>query len=246
MNASSFDVIPAIDLRGGRVVRLRHGDFDRQTTYEMDPVEAAEAFVAAGASWLHVVDLDAARDEASRNDAAIRRIVDGVGERIRIEVAGGLRQPERVAAAIKLGVARVVIGTAAIEDPSFVGRLVTEYGRDRVVVALDVRDGMAVGHGWRDGGPGVEVTRALGRLADQGVDLFEVTSIERDGTLEGPNLPALRRLVALDRGSVVASGGIASVDDLLAVRAAGCVAAIVGRALYEGQISLREAITALS
>jgi phosphoribosylformimino-5-aminoimidazole carboxamide ribonucleotide (ProFAR) isomerase len=192
------------------------------------------------------VDLDAARDEASPNGPAIRRIVDGVGDRVGIEVAGGLRNRERVAAAFEVGVTRVVMGTAAIDDPPFVGRLVADYGVDRVVVALDVRDGLAVGHGWRKSAPGVHVTEALAVLADQGVQTFEVTSIERDGLLEGPDLALLRELVALGRGRMVASAGISSVDDLRAVRSLGCAGAIVGRALYEDRISLPEAIAALA
>jgi phosphoribosylformimino-5-aminoimidazole carboxamide ribotide isomerase len=244
MAASTFDVIPAIDLRGGRVVRLRQGDFDRQTTYEVDPLEAATAFVGAGARWLHVVDLDAASDGGTGNMEGLRGIVDTVGESVRIELSGGLRNAETVDKAIQRGVARVVVGTLAVEDPAVVGRLIGAYGPDRVAVALDVRSGLAVGHGWRDGTPGVEVTEALTRLADQGVETFEVTSIERDGSLEGPDLVLLRELVGLGRGAIVASAGISSLADLHVVRDVGCVGAIVGRALYENRISLAEAIAA--
>jgi phosphoribosylformimino-5-aminoimidazole carboxamide ribonucleotide (ProFAR) isomerase len=139
-----------------------------------------------------------------------------------------------------------VIGTAALGQAGFAASLVRTFGSRRVVVALDVREGQAVGQGWRAGAPGVPVEAALGRLAQEGVTLFEVTAIERDGGLGGPDLDLLRRLVALRAGSIIASGGIRSVDDLLALRSLGCTGAIVGRALYEGKLDLATAISAMA
>jgi phosphoribosylformimino-5-aminoimidazole carboxamide ribotide isomerase len=240
---STFEVLPAIDVRGGGVVRLAQGDFGRETTYDADPVAAAVTFATAGAAWLHVVDLDAARTGLAANRSVVQAIVAAVGKQVGVEAAGGFRTAEAVAAAFEMGAARVVIGTAAVADPSFAGTLVDRHGTDRIVVALDVRDGMAIGHGWQVGAPGVDVSDAIASLADQGVGLFEVTSIERDGLLEGPDLTLLRRVVRLRRGAVIASGGITTLGDLQAVREIGCRGAIVGRALYEGRLDLTEALS---
>jgi phosphoribosylformimino-5-aminoimidazole carboxamide ribotide isomerase len=243
--AVSFDLLPAIDLRGGRVVRLMRGDFGQETVYGDDPVRVATRFVDEGARRLHVVDLDGARDPATRQLDVIAAIVAGAGERANVEVAGGLRDEAAVGAALRAGAARAVLGTAALADQTFASRLVAAFGPERVVVALDVRDGMAVGHGWRPGAPGVPINDALGRLADGGVALFEVTAIDRDGTLAGPDFELLARLVGLGRGAIIASAGIATTGDLRAVRALGCAGAIVGRALYEGRFTLAEAVDAL-
>jgi phosphoribosylformimino-5-aminoimidazole carboxamide ribotide isomerase len=240
-----FDLLPAIDIRAGRVVRLLRGDFDQETVYGDDPVEVARRFVEDGARWLHVVDLDGARDPAARQLEVFAAIVAAVGERANVEIAGGLRDEAAVGDALRAGAARVVVGTAALAEPALTGRLVAEFGPERVVVALDVRGGMAVGHGWRPGAPGVPIYDALGRLADVGVVTFEVTAIDRDGTLAGPDLELLARLVALGRGAVVASAGISTTDDLGAVRAIGCTGAIVGRALYEGRFTIRAAVDSL-
>ena len=243
MKQSTFDILPAIDLRGGRVVRLRQGDFARETAYHADPVTVAREFAAAGARRLHVVDLDAARTGLPTNRGVLRAIVAAVGERVDVEAAGGFRSAEAVAEAFEMGAAQVVIGTAALADPSFARLLVERHGSDRIVVALDIRAGRAVGHGWQEGAPGVDARDAIGRLSDQGVGLFEVTSIDRDGLLGGPDLALLRRLVRLRHGGVIASGGIATLGDLLAVREIGCRGAIVGRALYEGRLDLSQALS---
>jgi phosphoribosylformimino-5-aminoimidazole carboxamide ribonucleotide (ProFAR) isomerase len=165
-----------------------------------------------------------------------------MGDRVRIEVAGGLRDEAAVAAVLESGAARVVVGTAALRDPGFAGRLISAHGFERIAASIDVRDGRAVGHGWVRDAAGVGATEAIERLADAGVITFEVTAINRDGLLGGPDLDLYERLVGLSRGSVVASGGIASIDDLLAVRALGCAGAIVGRAIYEGRLEPAEAI----
>jgi phosphoribosylformimino-5-aminoimidazole carboxamide ribotide isomerase len=237
-----FQLIPAIDLRGGRVVRLRRGDFGQETSYGEDPSAVATLFANAGARWLHVVDLDGARAGTPMNVDAIAGIVAAAGERVAAEVAGGLRTPEAVAAAFAAGAARIVVGTAALDDPIFAGDLVGAYGEDRIVSAIDVRDGRALGQGWMEGADGPEAGEALAMLADQGLTTFEVTAISRDGLLEGPDLDLLTALVAADRGGIIASGGVSSLADLRAVADLGCVGAIVGRAIYEGRIDLREAI----
>ena len=241
----SFELLPAVDLHAGAVVRLVRGDFRQATTYPGDPVAVAAGFVRAGARWLHVVDLDGARDPGARQVERIRAIVAGVGESARVEVAGGLRDDDSVAAMLDAGAARVVVGTAALQDPAFVRRLVDRHGPDRVAVALDVRERLAIGHGWAPGSAGVAVEDAVTALADAGVETFEVTAIERDGTMAGPDLALLGRVVAMGRGAIIASAGIATTKDLRAVRALGCAGAIVGRALYEGRFTLEEALRSL-
>ncbi len=242
LKATTFEILPAIDLRGGRVVRLRQGDFARETAYEADPAVVAEGFAAAGARWLHVVDLDGARTGVPAHGQAIAAIVGAVGERTRVEVAGGLRTEKVVAETLAAGASRAVVGTAALQDPSFAGRLVDAHGAARIAVAIDVRDGRAVGHGWATGIKGFDAAETVRRLADVGVETFEVTAIERDGLLEGPDPALYERLGRLGRGTIIASGGITTLDDLQAVRAVGCTGAIIGRAIYEGRMDLREAL----
>lgn len=237
-----FQLLPAIDLRSGQVVRLAEGDFARETVYGGDPAEVARGFAAAGARWIHVVDLDGARDGARRQVDAVARIVAAAGEGVACEVAGGLRDEEAVSAVLGAGAARAVVGTAALRDPAFVQRLVARFGVERIAVALDVRDGVAVGEGWVPGATGVPVEEAIEALADRGAQTFIVTAIERDGLLTGPNLDLLGRMVGLGRGEIVASAGVSSLADISAVRSIGCAGAIVGRALYEGRVELADAV----
>lgn len=243
---ATFDLLPAIDLRGGRVVRLRRGDFGRETAFSDDPVAVARGFVERGARWLHVVDLDGARDGTPAHGAVIARIVAAVGERASVEVAGGLRTADAVADVLAAGAARAVIGTAALRDRPFAPELIAQHGPDRIAVSLDVRAGMAVGEGWVDGAAGIPVQSAMVGLAEVGVRWFEVTAIERDGMLKGPDLELLAVVVGDARASVIASGGIACVEDLRAVTALGCAGAIVGRALYDGTLSLSDVLAVSS
>ncbi len=240
----TFEILAAIDLRAGRVVRLQQGDFQRATTFSDDPVAVARGFVDAGARWLHVVDLDGARTGKPTHAGVIGDIVEAVGDRASVEVAGGLRSEVAVAAAFAVGAARAVVGTAALRDPDFAGRLVATHGPDRIAVALDIRNGLALGEGWREGASGVRADDALQGLADQGVATFEATAIDRDGLLGGPDLDLLDRLVALSRGRVIASGGVSSLEDICAIRELGCAGAIVGRALYEGRLDVASAVRA--
>jgi phosphoribosylformimino-5-aminoimidazole carboxamide ribotide isomerase len=243
--SAPFEVLPAIDLREGRVVRLRQGDFARETAYSDDPVATAVAFADAGARWLHVVDLDGARLGTPRQFETIAAIVETVGGRLSVEIAGGLRSEGAVAAALAVGARRVVVGTAVLHDAQLAATLVTRHGADHIVVSLDVRAGRVAGHGWDPGADGDAVEAVLVRLADVGVRTFEVTAIERDGELSGPDIRLLQSLVTLDPGEIVASAGIRSVSDLRALRALGCRGAIVGRALYDGELRLEDALAAL-
>ena len=238
----AFELLPAIDLRGGLVVRLSEGDFARETVYGTDPLEVARGFAAAGASWIHVVDLDGARDGARRQMDVVARIVAAAGEGVACEVAGGLRDEAAVESALAAGAARAVVGTAALRDPDLVARLVDRFGIQRIAVALDVRDGLAIGQGWAPGAAGVRVEDALAALSARGARTFIVTAIERDGLLTGPDLELLGRMVALGLGDIVASAGVSSLDDISAVRAVGCVGAVIGRAIYEGRLDLARAV----
>ena len=241
-DARLFEILPAIDLRRGRVVRLRQGDFERETAYRDDPVEVARQFVNAGARWIHLVDLDGAREGRPVQGSLIGEILSAVGDQIRVEVAGGLRTASAVADVLAIGAARAVIGTAALGDPALAGELVASHGPELIAVAIDVREGRAVGHGWLPGTGGIDPVETIKRLANAGVSIFEVTAIERDGLLEGPDVALYERLVRLDRGGVIASGGISSLDDLRRLRAIGCTGAIVGRALYELQLTIEDAM----
>ena len=243
---STFEVLPAIDLRGGRIVRLRQGDFAAETAYRGDPADVARAFADAGARWIHVVDLDGARAGEPKQLGLVARITAAVAGRARVELGGGLRTEASVEAALATGVARVAVGTAAIRDPGFAKALVRGFGADRIVASIDVRDGLALGEGWRPGAPGMPAEMAVERLAAAGVATFEVTAIDRDGTFEGPDLALLARLVGLGHVQIVASGGVGTMQDVLDARAAGCSGAIVGRALYEGRIDLGELLAALT
>lgn len=243
--ASSFDIYAAIDLRDGRVVRLEQGDFERETVFSEEPVTVAREFVDGGARWLHIVDLDGARAGRRVQADLIDTIVAGVAGQAGVEVAGGLRNQADVSDALGRGANRIVLGTAALADPRFVGELVAAHGSNRVAVALDVRDGLARGEGWRDGARGRRPATLLARLADIGVGTFEVTAIDRDGLLGGPDLRLLESLVALGRGDIVASGGIRTALDLQQVRDVGCAGAIVGRALYHGSLTVPAALLAV-
>ena len=241
---STFDLYPAIDLRGGRVVRLRQGDFTREQVYDDEPIAVARRFVAAGGSWIHVVDLDGARGGERRQAETIGSIVAVARDTAtRVQVAGGLRTQEAVAEVLAAGVDRVVISTAALRDPKFARQAAARHGSSRIAVALDVRDDVAVGDGWVPGAAGVPLDRALATLADVGVTTFAVTAIARDGILGGPDLDLLESCLRATDAAVIASGGIRSIEDLEAVRDIGCSGAIVGRAIYDGSLDLAEAIS---
>jgi phosphoribosylformimino-5-aminoimidazole carboxamide ribotide isomerase len=229
---------PAIDIRGGRCVRLIEGDFDRETTYDTDPSSAARRWVEAGASWLHVVDLDGAVEGRPVNREAVGRIRASVD--VPIQLGGGLRHLTDLEDALDAGIDRVNLGTVALRDPELVISAVARWG-DRIAVALDARDGRLATDGWL-GQTDSSAVEVAGRLARQGVLHFISTDIRRDGTLSGPNLEALSELVEKIDADVIASGGIASLQDLEAVAATGATGAIIGRALYDGRVDLAEAI----
>jgi phosphoribosylformimino-5-aminoimidazole carboxamide ribotide isomerase len=246
---STLTILPAIDLRGGRVVRLERGDFARQRVFADDPAPVAAAFAAQGARWIHVVDLDGARDGGQRQERAIRAIVDVLASTpdsraALVQVAGGLRDANAIAAALDAGAARVVLGTAAIARPEVVADAVARHGPDRIAVALDVRGDQAVGEGWVPGAIGRPLGDVLDALDEIGVATLVVTAIARDGLLGGPDLELLGRVVDRTDAATIASGGIRSIEDLEAIRRIGCRGAVVGRALYDGRLDLGSALAA--
>lgn len=234
------DLYPAIDLRGGRVVRLTKGDYDAETVYGDDPVEVAEAFVAAGAPWVHVVDLDAARTGDPVNRTVVARIAAAIGGEARLQNGGGVRTADDARALADAGVDRVVMGSAAVSDPDLVA-VVSEIVP--VAVGLDHRDGELAVHGWTEGS-GVRLDDALGRFPTAAA--FVVTDIARDGMLAGPDVDGLVAAVAATSIPVVASGGVSSVDDVVALaRIPGLGGIITGKAIYEGRFTVAEAVAAL-
>jgi phosphoribosylformimino-5-aminoimidazole carboxamide ribotide isomerase len=228
---------PAIDIRGGRCVRLIEGDFDRETVYDSDPSVAARRWVEAGAEWLHVVDLDGAVAGRPVNGQAVAEIRAAVN--VSIQLGGGLRLSSDLEDAFNAGVDRAILGTVALRDPELVTSAVARWG-DRIAVGLDARDGRLATDGWLGQTDTGAVEVAL-RLAGNGVRHFVYTDIRRDGTLTGPNLQGLSELIDQIDADVIASGGIASLADLKAVATAGASGAIIGRALYDGRIDLTEA-----
>jgi phosphoribosylformimino-5-aminoimidazole carboxamide ribotide isomerase len=236
---------PAIDIRGGQAVRLLRGDYDRETAYDVDPVDAAERWAGEGARFLHVVDLDGAKEGAPKNLEQVRRIAAAVS--CPIQVGGGLRDADSVAAALDAGAERVVIGTAALRDPRFLDEMLARH-RERVVVSVDARDGTVALAGWTEPGEG-GVVDAVRALSSRGVVRFLCTAIEVDGTMEGPALGQLERIAAATESRVIASGGVGTLVDLesLARMAPSNVeGVIVGRALYERRFTVAEGNAALA
>jgi phosphoribosyl isomerase A len=233
-------LLPAVDVSGGRAVRLVQGAAGTETGYG-DPLAAARDWERAGARWIHLVDLDAAFRRGS-NSELIAGIVRGVD--VAFEISGGIRDDASLDAALATGCARVVIGTAALEDPDWVSRAIARHG-ERIAVGLDVRGTRLAARGWTcDGG---ELDDALTRLEAGGCARYVVTDIDKDGTLRGPNLGLLRRVCARTGRPVIASGGVSCLDDLHAIaalRPAGVEGAIVGKALYAGAFTLQDALNA--
>ncbi len=233
-------MIPAMDLLGGRVVRLHQGDYAKVTVYDDDPLAVVDRFVAGGAAWLHVVDLDGARDGAATQSPLLGRILARHGASLRVQVGGGVRTLAQVSAYAAAGAARVVVGTRAAEDPGFVAEAARVCP---VVAAVDARDGVVATHGWTRSAD-VRAVDLARELVARGASAVLYTDIARDGTGEGPNVEATAALArALGDVEVIASGGIGSVEHLRALAARPEVAScVVGRALYDGRVSLADAL----
>lgn len=236
-----MDLYPAIDLRGGKCVRLYQGDYAQETVYGDDPVAQAQAFEAEGAPWIHVVDLDAARSGDPVNRAVVAAIAAGVS--VPVQTGGGVRDDAAAEALFDAGVARVVVGTAALEDPEFVRRLAA---RHPVAVGLDARGRDVAVRGWLEGS-GADLLDLAKAFEDAGVAALVVTEISRDGTLEGPDLVGLTQVVEATSIPVIASGGIGTLADLEALGAVNASGrslegAITGRAIYEGKFTVADAV----
>jgi phosphoribosylformimino-5-aminoimidazole carboxamide ribotide isomerase len=242
-----IDLLPAIDLRGGHAVRLYQGDYAQETVYDDDPVRVARAFEAAGARWIHVVDLDAARTGERTQLAEVTAITDAV--ECRVEVGGGVRTADAAAELLDVGVARVVVGTAAVERPALVEELCREYP-GRVALGVDARGTEVAVRGWVDGA-GTDLLEVALRFDEIGLAALIVTEIGRDGTLEGPAFGQLLTVLEASSVPLVASGGVGSLEDLraLAQLKAGSRAlagVIVGRAIYEGRFDVGAALATLA
>ena len=238
-----MEVIPAIDLRDGKCVRLFQGDYAKETVYAADPLEVAKRWVDAGTSRLHVVDLDGAKAGAPANLEVAGKIAASSG--VPVQLGGGIRSFEIAVNALSAGISRVMIGTAAIESPDFVSRLCRERGPESVVVTVDARDGWVATDGWTSD-TRVAATDLVDQMKSAGVENFLYTDISRDGTLTGPNYAAVAEMVDRVEGELIAAGGISSIDHLLRLAEIGASGAVVGTALYTGGIDLVAAIEALS
>jgi phosphoribosylformimino-5-aminoimidazole carboxamide ribotide isomerase len=239
----TFTIYPAIDLRAGRVVRLQEGDPARQTTYGDDPAQVAEKWLGAGAHWLHVVNLDGAFDENdTSNHAALRAILETAKQfNVQIQFGGGIRALSMVENALKLGVHRVILGTIAIEQPQVIADAVENFGTDKIAIGIDARDGLVRVRGWQSNS-GILATDLALQMREAGVRTVVFTDISRDGLGRGLNITSTQALAVASGVDVIASGGVHTLDDVTAAREANVAGVIIGRALYEGTIDLKEAL----
>ena len=233
-----MQIFPAIDLSGGQVVRLYQGDYDQMTVYGADPCAVAREFIAAGAKYLHVVDLDGAKDGTLANFESIAALARQGG--LYIEVGGGIRTEERIRQYLDLGVGRCILGTIAVKDFEFTARMAQKYG-DRIAVGVDARDGYVAINGWKELSSETGIAFCQ-RLADVGVKTVIYTDISRDGAEKGTNLELYRELVKIEGLNITASGGVSSLEELRELQAIGTHAAILGKALYTGRLDLKTVI----
>ena len=231
-------IFPAIDLRNHKVVRLTEGDYNRMTTYEDSPLETAKKFENAGAKYLHVVDLDAAKDGGDGNTDIICEIASQTN--LFVETGGGIRSEEKIKKYIDAGISRVILGTAAINNFPFLCDMVKKYG-EHIAVGVDAKNGMVAVNGWLD----ITETDSFDfceKLRDNGVSTVIYTDISKDGKLSGTNIGAYKRLKEIKGLNVIASGGISSIDDIKSLLDIDCYGAIIGKAIYENRIDLKEVL----
>ena len=236
-----MEIIPAIDLRGGNCVRLYQGDYEQETVFSDDPLAIAERWQSEGGQRLHIVDLDGAHSGNPANLAAITAITRALT--IPVQVGGGIRSVDTASGLFDAGAARVVVGTAAVSNPQLVEDLCQRFGSDRVVVALDARDGLVAIHGWTETS-NITATGLAGRMARLGVERLLYTDISRDGTLEEPNYAATAALVENSGLKVLSAGGVGAAEHVANLVPTGAEAAIIGRALYTGDITISDALAA--
>ncbi|MGM7702844.1 1-(5-phosphoribosyl)-5-[(5-phosphoribosylamino)methylideneamino]imidazole-4-carboxamide isomerase [Pseudalkalibacillus sp. Hm43] len=236
-----FELYPAIDMRGGKCVRLFQGDYDQETVYGDSPFEMAKKFADEGADWIHMVDLDGAKAAEKVNHKHVLRVASELD--VKVQVGGGIRTEEDVAFYLERGVDRVILGSVAVKNPAFTKEMLKKYG-ERIAIGLDARDGYVATEGWLDKSE-VKATNLAKEMAEAGARHFIFTDISRDGTLEGPNIEAIAELAKASGAEVIASGGVSSLEDLrnLADRQhEGIEGAIIGKALYTERFTLSEAL----
>ena len=246
MTNNPFNIIPAVDLLDGQVVRLFRGDYDQSTVYGDDPGEPIEKFIEAGAELIHIVDLNAARNgDRSVNEAAVERILTVAGKRARLEIGGGIRDLDSLSDYLGRGIARCILGTAAVNDPEFLKKSLAAHGPEKVIVGIDARDGRVRVDGWEKDS-GVNVADFLKEMEKIGIGEIIFTDILTDGAMTGPAIGSLKEvLTATSTLRLIASGGISSLDDvqaLLDLKEPRLVGAISGRAIYEGKLDVQEAV----
>ncbi len=234
-----MQLYPAIDIKGGQCVRLTQGVFDQAKVYSDTPADMAGLWVHNGATYLHLVDLDGALAGRSVNEPVIRKIVESVG--VPVQLGGGIRSRETVKAMLNLGVSRVIIGTKAVERPEFIGNLIEEFGPEHIAVGVDAKDGRVAIEGW---GKISSLTAAglCARMKEFGVRHIVYTDISRDGMLSGPNVAATKKLTEATGLDIIASGGVSCMEDLEELYQNGIRGAVIGKALYENRVNLREAV----
>ncbi|MCZ0754362.1 1-(5-phosphoribosyl)-5-[(5-phosphoribosylamino)methylideneamino]imidazole-4-carboxamide isomerase [Anoxybacillus sp. J5B_2022] len=238
---AAFTIYPAIDMRGGKCVRLLQGDYNKETVYGDSPFEMARLFAEQGAQWIHMVDLDGAKEGKRVNDRFVLEIVEHLN--VNVQIGGGIRTEEDVAYYLENGVARVILGSAAIANPAFVKNMLATYG-ERIAIGIDAKNGFVATEGWLNTS-NVKATELGKELASAGAETFIFTDIATDGMLSGPNVKAVVEMARATGKRVIASGGVSSLEDLrtlAAYTADGVVGAIVGKALYTKQFTLAEAL----
>ncbi|MED3622838.1 1-(5-phosphoribosyl)-5-[(5-phosphoribosylamino)methylideneamino]imidazole-4-carboxamide isomerase [Neobacillus thermocopriae] len=236
----SFILYPAIDMRGGQCVRLLQGDYDKETVYSASPFGMAQTFAADGAEWIHMVDLDGAKDGKRVNDRFVIEAAQKLSQ-VKIQIGGGIRSEADIVHYLENGVDRVIIGSIAISQPEFALEMIRKYG-SQIAVGIDAKNGFVATHGWLDTSE-VRAIELGKRFADAGAETFIFTDIATDGMLTGPNLAAVRELAEITGKNVIASGGVSSLTDLEVLQATkGISGAIVGKALYEKRFTLKEAL----
>ncbi len=233
-----MEIFPAIDLKDNKIVRLTQGDYDQVKIYSEKVAEMAQNFLKSGATNLHIVDLDGAKEGKPLNQEAIAEILSVSG--LFFQIGGGIRDEKRIADYLELGVNRVILGTIATKDPGFVGEMVKKYGT-AIAVGVDAKNEMVATHGWLEDS-GIPSFEFCEKMRDFGVSTIIYTDISKDGMLSGCNLPAYRRLCGISGLNIIASGGVSSLAELTQLATMGCHGAIVGKALYEGKIPLSEAV----
>ena len=235
----SFTIYPAIDLRGGKVVRLKEGDPARMTSYSDDPAETARKWLGMGAQWLHVVNLDGAFGEGDNANRAALESILKLGARV--QFGGGIRSMDAIADVLKLGVSRAILGTIAIEQPAIVADALTRFGAEQIAVGIDARDGLVRTRGWKDNSGVSAIDLAL-QMRTVGLGTVIFTDVSRDGLGSGLNIPSTRELAERSGLDVIASGGVHTIEDVIAAKDAGLAGCIIGLALYDGTVDLGKAL----